>query len=180
MLNLMNQDEIFPRKKSPPEKCESPISHEVTNVYNFTYTSENSLFNPKESSKKKSKSKFSLDSLEEKLVKENAASSGKSVSSFYSSSLCTTFEANYEKKISSLNKTIMSKHNFILELNETLEKYIRKISSQEKEIQFINKRLREAENLNIKMLGELSNKNQAIESLNKQMKQTYSQEYSSI
>jgi len=109
MLNLMNQDEIMPRKKSPTEKCESPLSHEVTRVYNFAYTNENSFYNSKECSNKKSKSKFSLDTFEEKHVKENATSSGKSVSSFNSSSYCSTLEANYEKKISSLNKTIMSK-----------------------------------------------------------------------
>jgi len=72
-------------------------------------------------------------------------------------------ELNNEKKIASLNETI-------LKLNGIIEKNMRKISSQEKEIQFISKRMREAENLNIRMVSDLSTKNQLIESLSNELK----------
>jgi len=92
--------------------------------------------------------------------KENSNNASGSV---FSSEKAFINDINNEKKIASLNNTIMK-------LNELLEKNMRKINSQEKEIQFTTKRLREAENLNMKMLGELSAKNQTIEQLNNELR----------
>jgi len=72
-------------------------------------------------------------------------------------------DLNNDKKIASLNETIMK-------LNGIVEKNMRKIASQEKEIQFISKRLREAEHLNLKMITEMSMKTSTIESLTNEIR----------
>jgi len=116
----------------------------------------------KSDSNNKIKNMYGESKIFQAYIKEKENSNNAS-GSVFSSEKAFINDINNEKKIASLNNTIMK-------LNELLEKNMRKINSQEKEIQFTTKRLREAENLNMKMLGELSAKNQTIEQLNNELR----------